>query len=119
MNKKELTCIVCPIGCRLSVELDGNGTPTLVEGNTCPRGKAYALAELTHPTRTLTTTVRVANREGRMLAVKSSAPISKGRLMEAMTVLSRTEASAPVRIGDVIIKSLFGEADIIATEFVD
>ena len=119
MDKKELTCIVCPIGCRLSAELNENGSVTAVTGNTCPRGKAYAIAELTHPTRTLTTTVRIANRQGRMLAVKSRAPISKERLMEAMDILSKTEAEAPVCIGDVILENLFGEADIIAPECVD
>ena len=55
--KRELTCIVCPIGCQLSVTLE-NGVVTEVIGNTCPRGKQYAIDECTNPVRTITTTAR-------------------------------------------------------------
>ena len=41
MEKRELTCIGCPMGCALTVELDG-GAVVSVRGNTCPRGDAYA-----------------------------------------------------------------------------
>ena len=61
-EKKEMICINCPIGCQLIAEKTADGFK--VTGNTCPRGEKYAIAELTHPTRTLTTTVKVANREG-------------------------------------------------------
>lgn len=117
--KKELTCIVCPMGCHLSVELDEAGLPVSVEGNRCPRGAAYAKDELTHPTRTLTSTVRLANREGRMLSVKTNRPISKGKLFDAMEILRTVAVEAPVSIGDVIVADLFGEADVVATENVD
>ena len=58
MEKRELTCIGCPMGCPLTVELE-NGAVTAVYGNTCPRGDAYARKEVTAPTRIVTTTVRV------------------------------------------------------------
>ena len=74
--KRELTCIVCPIGCALTVS-DESGALT-VEGNTCPRGAVYGKNEVTNPTRTLTTTVRIANREKTVVAVKSDRPIPKG-----------------------------------------
>ena len=57
MEKRELTCIGCPMGCALTVELE-NGAVTAVHGNTCPRGDAYARKEVTAPTRIVTTTVR-------------------------------------------------------------
>lgn len=49
MEKRELTCIGCPMGCPLTVELE-NGAVTAVYGNTCPRGDAYARKEVTAPT---------------------------------------------------------------------
>ena len=52
----ELTCIVCPMGCRMTVELSDGGEILSVTGNTCPRGKQYAIDECTHPVRTVTTT---------------------------------------------------------------
>lgn len=117
MEKKEMICINCPIGCFLTAEIDGENIK--VSGNTCPRGEKYAIAELTHPTRTLTTTVAVKNREGKYVAVKSKNPISKGKLFEAMEIINKTKVSAPVKAGDVIVENIFGEADIIATSSLD
>ena len=116
--QKELICIVCPMGCAMTATLDGQGTVTAVTGNTCPRGAAYAKAELMHPTRTLTSTVRVANRDV-MLPVKTNAPISKERLMEAMALLHDAAPAAPIKIGDVIIANMLGEADLVATADVE
>ena len=53
---KELICIVCPRGCHLRVD---EANDYAVTGNSCPRGAAYGRAELTHPTRVLTSTVRI------------------------------------------------------------
>lgn len=108
-----MICINCPIGCLLTAEIDGENIK--VTGNRCPRGEKYAIAELTHPTRTLTTTVAVENREGKYVSVKSKEPISKGKLFEAMELINKTKVKAPVKAGDVIIEKIFGEADIIAT----
>ncbi|MDR0589310.1 MAG: DUF1667 domain-containing protein, partial [Spirochaetaceae bacterium] len=55
-EKKTLTCILCPNGCRLTVEKKGERLD--ISGNQCKRGIGFAEAEITHPTRTLTTTVR-------------------------------------------------------------
>ena len=116
--KKELICIVCPMGCALSAELDGQGSVIGVTGNTCPRGKAYAEAELTHPTRTLTSTVRLSNREV-LLPVKTDRPISKQKMLSAMALLRDLRVEAPVKIGDVVLTELFGEANVIATADVE
>ena len=44
---KNLVCIVCPNGCRLTVT---EGENIEVSGAKCPRGKAYAVSEMTNPT---------------------------------------------------------------------
>ena len=112
MEKIEMICINCPLGCALTVERDGDNFK--VSGNTCPRGEKYAINELTHPVRTLTTTVAVANREGAYLPVKTAKPISKSKLFEAMALVNSTKAVAPVKIGDIIIENMLGEADLVA-----
>ena len=56
MEKRELTCIGCPLGCPLMVTME-NGAVVSVTGNTCPRGDAYARTEVTAPSRIVTTTV--------------------------------------------------------------
>ena len=111
--KSELTCIVCPIGCALTVS-DEDGEMK-VSGNTCPRGAVYGKNEVTNPTRTLTTTVRVGNREKTVVAVKSDRPIPKGMLFDAMNEINKIRAEAPIKIGDVLASDLLGVCDIVAT----
>lgn len=110
---KELTCIICPIGCTLCATLDQDGSVVSVSGNTCPRGEKYAKAELMHPTRTLTSTVRVCGRET-LLPVKTANPISKEKLLPAMEILREIRAVPPIHIGDVVYKDLLGESDLVA-----
>lgn len=110
--KKELICIICPRGCSLTAHVE-NGTVT-VEGNTCPRGEEYAINECLHPMRTVTAVVRVANRENAMVSVKTEAPVPKEKMLEVMALLHETAVQAPVRIGDVLLPSVFGTR-VIAT----
>ena len=102
VTTKELTCVVCPAGCRITVTLT-DGVVTEVTGNTCPRGKKYAETEVTHPVRTLTTTVGITSAMHHMLPVKTSRPIPREDLMDAMAQLSGFTVSAPVHTGDVLI----------------
>lgn len=57
-TQRELTCICCPVGCALTVTIEGDNSVT-VTGNRCPRGAAYGEKEVTNPTRIVTSTVRV------------------------------------------------------------
>ena len=45
MERKELICIGCPLGCNLTVEMDG-GQVVSVNGNTCKRGENAAIISL-------------------------------------------------------------------------
>lgn len=100
---KKLTCVVCPAGCQIEVTLDNSGAVLSVTGNTCPRGKAYAESELTHPVRTLTTTVTLEDADECRLPVRTDKPIPRESLMEAMRLASTIRVQAPVRRGDVIV----------------
>ena len=40
MEKRELICIGCPLGCMVTVEME-NGEVKSVTGNTCKRGDDY------------------------------------------------------------------------------
>ncbi len=111
--KRTITCIVCPRGCTMTAEISGENIT--VSGNACPRGEKHAVGECTNPVRSLTSIVRVGNREDTMVSVKSAAPIPKGKMFEIMDLIHRTAVEAPVHIGDVIIPDLFGTA-IVATK---
>lgn len=114
--KRNLTCIVCPRGCSLTAERCGNHLH--VTGHSCPRGERYAIDECTHPMRTVTTIVRVANRNNTMLSVKTTSPIPKENIDDALAVIHKVTANAPVQIGDVIVRDLYG-SDIVATKQLD
>ena len=104
--KRELTCIVCPLGCSLQVEMSEDGKVLGVTGNTCPRGAKYAQAECTDPQRTITTTLRCE--DGSMVAVKTDRTIPKDKMFEAMKMMNGTVVKLPVRIGDVILEGILG-----------
>lgn len=114
MEKKEMVCIVCPIGCHIKVSKDEGGYN--VVGNKCPRGKEYGIKELTNPTRVLTTTVRVKGGILNRLPVKTEEAIPKEKIFECMDIINSIETEAPVSIGDVIIEDIVGiGVDIIAS----
>ena len=118
MEKRELTCINCPLGCALTVTIDGDEVS--VTGNTCPRGAEYGRKEVTAPTRIITSTVTVRGGVLPRVSVKTARDIPKDSIFKVCEAVRRAEVSAPVHIGDVIIKDCAGTgADIIATKDVE
>ena len=116
MEKKELTCIICPMSCHLEVTLDDNGAIVSVTGNTCKRGDQYARTELTSPVRMLTSTVKLEGGLYKRLPVITSDNIPKGSMTEVMEAISKVTVSAPVKIKDVIIENVCGlGVDIVAS----
>ncbi|MDD3795115.1 MAG: DUF1667 domain-containing protein [Lachnospiraceae bacterium] len=114
-EKRELTCIGCPLGCPLTVELSG-GAPVRVMGNTCKKGEEYAIKEVTNPERILTSIVRVTGGSGAVISVKTTAGVPKGCIPQCMKEIHACTVKAPVRIGDILIKNIAGtSADVAAT----
>ncbi|MBU3878279.1 DUF1667 domain-containing protein [Faecalicatena sp. AGMB00832] len=119
MEKKELVCIGCPMGCVMQVEMEGEEVLS-VSGNTCTKGERYARKEVTDPTRIVTTTVKVKNGTAERVPVKTKSDIPKGKIFGCLRALKNVEAIAPVRIGDVILKNVAGTGvDIVATKDVE
>ena len=113
--KYELTCINCPMGCRITADFDGKEV-TNIQGYTCARGKAYAQTEITDPTRMVTALVAV---EGTHvpLSVKTQNPIRKRLIFDALKVIRNTTVKPPIRIGDVVIENICDSGvNVIATE---
>ena len=115
MRVEEMICILCPRGCHLTVTQDGDDIQ--VTGNTCPRGKQYGINELTHPMRTVTTSVYVENPgRDKMLSVKTSEAIPKEKIAEVLKAAQAVKAQVPVKVGDVLIPGVAGtEATLVAT----
>ena len=110
---KEMTCIVCPLGCSLKVVLTEAGQVTEVTGNTCKRGAEYGKTECTDPRRILTTTLRCE--DGSMIAVKTEQAIPKDKMLEAMKMINGTIVKCPVMAGDVLVSDVYG-SNVVATQ---
>lgn len=116
MERKELICIGCPLGCNLTVEMDG-GQVVSVNGNTCKRGDDYARKELTDPRRIVTSTVPVAGGNLPVVSVKTTSDIPKEKIRECLCALKGVTLTAPVQIGDVIVENVADTGvDVIATK---
>lgn len=110
--EKTLTCIICPLGCTLTAQLEGKKVLS-VTGNTCPRGKEYAESECVNPQRTVTSTVLCS--DGTLVSVKTDRPIPKEQMAACMARINETVAQLPIAIGDVILKDVYG-SNIVATQ---
>ena len=113
MNR-ELICISCPVGCRLTAVIE-NKEVVSVTGNTCTKGVEYAKNECVDPKRTVTTIAKVEGRE-MPLPVKTSCPIKKEYMTRCVHEVKKLALKPPIKIGDVIIADIFGTGvDIVAT----
>ena len=107
--KHDLICIVCPMGCRCSIEEDTSAPKGYkVTGITCKRGEDYAIKEITEPTRMLTSTVRIEGARLHRLPVRTSGAIPKERIYDCMDLINHLEVKAPVTMGQVLIPNVFG-----------
>lgn len=113
---RELTCIGCPLGCSITVTMNGTDVVS-VTGNTCPRGDAYARKEVTNPTRIVTSTVRVEGGISPMVNVKTASDIPKAKIFECASDLKNVVVTAPVKIGDVVLSNVAGTGvDVVAAK---
>ena len=117
--EQTITCINCPVGCRMTVTLSDSGDFVSVSGNTCPRGASYARQECTLPERMITAVIPVSGSRT-PLSVKTSAPVPKSMIQAVMTELGRLTVAAPVRMGQVVLPNVLQTgSDIIATRSLD
>lgn len=114
----QITCINCPVGCRMQVTVE-DGNVTSVTGNTCKRGLAYAQQECVAPQRMVTAVVAVQNRTT-PVSVKTRSPIPKKDIFACMKALACASVQAPVHMGDVVLADVCGTGvDVIATKTVE
>lgn len=100
----DMVCIVCPNGCRLNVEND-NGEIT-VTGAKCKRGEAFAKTELTHPTRSVTSSVRTTVENYPVVSVRTDGEIPKSKIFELIGVLSKFTLDKKVPIDTILISNV-------------
>lgn len=111
---RELTCIGCPLGCQLHIT--GEAGALQVSGNTCPRGKAYAITECTAPVRRFTGTVALSGGTSPVLPVKTAQDVPKERILAVAEACRSLRAAAPLRAGDVVCENIAGTGVALVAE---
>ena len=118
MEQKILTCIGCPLGCQITVELEKEKVLS-INGNTCKRGEDYAKKEVICPTRIMTSTVKVTGGVASVVSVKTKSDIPKDKIFDCVRALKDVEIEAPVAIGGVVLSNVAGTGiDVVATKSV-
>ena len=116
---QELPCIGCPLGCTVSGEVRGEQV-VAVTGNTGKRGEEYAVREMTNPTRIVTSTVRLENREDLVLPVKTEKDIPKKDIMRCIAALKTVTARTPIHMGEVVLENVAGTGvSVVATKNIE
>ena len=109
---KEMTCIVCPNGCLIKVEQ--NGDDITVTDALCKRGIVFGKNELTCPMRSITSTVATKFDDFPLLTVKTEGELPKDKIFEAMKMINDVLIKKRLTVGDVVIKDCFGTS-VVAT----
>jgi CxxC motif-containing protein len=111
----QVTCTVCPLGCRLTVD-EKNGKYQ-VEGNTCKRGEKYGIEEMTNPKRVVTTTVKLKDAYVGLLPVKTQEVVPKALMMDIMRELDKIIVTPPVQVGDIIVENILNtHVNVVSTK---
>jgi len=109
---RQITCIICPIGCRLTININGK---VFINGNKCQKGADFAMTELTSPVRSLTTTLRTIFPEVPVLPVKTKGEVPKAKIYDIMKALSSVIIIKKTEIGDIVVKNILDTGcDIVA-----
>ena len=110
---REMTCIICPMGCRLTAEIEGDAIR--VSGNTCKRGETYAVQEITCPMRTVTSLIAVDGAALPLCPVKTAGQVPKAKINDVLAELKAARVAAPIKLGQVLIANVAGTGvDIVA-----
>lgn len=117
---REFTCIICPNGCDIEVELEKDGTILSISGEGCMGGVNYVKQELSDPHRTIASLVPVKGGELPLVSVRLNRPVPKNRIFDVMAEIRKASLSAPVKSGDIVIRNILGlGSDVIATKDIE
>ena len=113
-NSLKITCIICPVGCRITVNHVDN--ELIMSGNKCIKGFDFAKSEIESPVRSFSTTVRTVFSEYPVLPVKANKDVPKEKIIDIICELSGIIITDRVGIGEVVAVNIAGTGcDIIAS----
>ncbi len=112
---EQRTCIICPVGCRLTIS--GNSTDKLtVTGGKCKRGVTYGCSEITDPRRTVTAVVPGHRLSDCCIPVKTDKPLPRALIDKLLAAIYSTQVELPVYSGDILLENFCDtQVNIVAT----
>lgn len=111
---KNITCIICPNGCLL--EVDKQGDEFVVSGNLCKRGVEFAINEMTNPKRSICSTVKTSYKSVPRLSVRTDGEIPLNYIFKVMGEINKVYIDHQVHSGEIIIRNVLGTGvNIIST----
>lgn len=114
---QRITCISCPVGCRMKVTLE-DGKVIRVEDNACKRGEVYAHQESVEPRRMITAVARVKG-SAVPVSIKTLSPIPKDKIQACMDAINSLDLHPPILSGQVLLDNVAGTGvSLIATRSV-
>lgn len=117
--KKTFTCIICPNGCEIETAFKSK-TILSITGAACPKGKDYVRNELTHPLRTVTSSILIRHGNLPLISIKLDKPIPKDQIFIVMEKIKEIQIDAPTTIGQIIISNILGlGSNVIATKAIE
>ena len=112
-DAREMVCIACPIGCRLTVT---PGTQTIVTGNRCPKGDAYGKEEVLSPRRVVTAVVRTDSARYPYISVRTDKPLPRGLITALLEELETKLVHLPAARGAALVRDFEGSGvDVVLT----
>lgn len=116
---KKYTCIICPNGCEIEVELEKNEIKS-IKGSACKKGDKYVHQELFNPRRNIATSIKIQNGDLPIVSARLSEPIPKDKIFEVMDLIKDINLQAPVYIGDIVIKNILNlNSNLIITKNIE
>jgi CxxC motif-containing protein len=103
----EFTCIVCPIGCTLTVMKAEDGCLT-VTGNRCPKGEVYAREETLSPKRVVTAVVRTNSAAFPCIPVRTDSALPRALVSDLIKDLAGLSVTLPAARGTMLIENYRG-----------
>lgn len=97
---KEITCVICPAGCRILIDKDN------ISNYKCKKGLDYAKEELINPKRNITTTVKAINLTKKRVAVKLDKEIPKDKIFDVLKEIKKLKINEKVKRGEIIKENI-------------
>lgn len=102
MAEQTITCISCPVGCQIIVQLN-DGQVRSLTGNQCKRGEVYARQEAVLPMRIVTAVAPVRGSQT-PISLKTASPIPKDKIRAVMEAVRELRLDLPIQAGEVLLE---------------